>query len=249
MITLRNVSKLFGEFVAIDSVSLNIKAGEIHGIVGLSGAGKSTLLRMMNLLETPDEGDVIVNGKKLNELTGKQIRTMRQSLGMIFQGYHLVLNKTVFDNVAVPLEIAKVAKSERKERVLESLRFVGLETYANKYPNQLSGGQKQRVAIARALVNKPQVLLCDEPTSALDPRTTMEVLEVLKRINQQFNVTIVIVSHEMEVIKSLCERVTVIEAGQVYDAFEIEPTGVHKINQGAAAFVEQLKLGGGSHSS
>ena len=249
MITLRKVSKRFGSFEAIKSVSLNIRAGEIHGIVGASGAGKSTLLRMMNLLEMPDKGDVIVDGKKLNELNGKQIRHIRQSLGMIFQGYHLVGNKTVFDNVAVPLEIAKVAKRKRTERVLESLRFVGLETYKDQYPGQLSGGQKQRVAIARAIVNSPKVLLCDEPTSALDPATTMEVLEVLKRINEQFNVTVVIVSHEMEVIKSLCERVTVIAEGQIYDDFSIEPTGVHKLEQGAAVFVEQLKSGGGGNSS
>ena len=249
MITLHNVSKRFGSFEAIQSVSLNIKAGEIHGIIGASGAGKSTLLRMMNLLETPDEGDVIVDGKKLNCLKGKQIRHMRQSLGMIFQGYHLVGNKTVFDNVVVPLEIAKVAKKERTERVLESLRFVGLDKFKDKYPAQLSGGQKQRVAIARAIVNNPKVLLCDEPTSSLDPNTTVEVLEVLERINQAFNVTIVIVSHEMEVIKSLCERVTVIADGQIYDEFAIEPIGVHKREHGAAGFVEQLKAGGGVNPS
>lgn len=244
MITLHNVSKRFGSFEAIKSISLHIKSGEIHGIIGASGAGKSTLLRMMNLLETPDEGDVIINDKKLTDLKGKQIRHMRQSLGMIFQGYHLVGNKTVFDNVAVQLEIAKVAKNARVERVMESLRFVGLEAYKNQYPSQLSGGQKQRVAIARAIVNNPEVLLCDEPTSSLDPNTTMEVLEVLQRINERLGVTIVMVSHEMDVIKSLCERVTVIDDGEVYDEFEIEPTGINKINKGAAGFVEQLKSGG-----
>jgi D-methionine transport system ATP-binding protein len=244
MITLHNVTKRYGTFKAIDSVSLNIKPGEIHGIIGASGAGKSTLLRIINLLEEPDEGDVIINNRKLNQLKGKEIRAIRQSLGMIFQGYHLLGNKTVFDNVAVPLEIAKIAKNDRTERVLESLRFVGLETYKNQYPRQLSGGQKQRVAIARALVNNPEVLLCDEPTSSLDPKTTTEILDVLKQINEQFNVTIVIVSHEMEVIRSLSERVTVMADGQIYDVIEIEPTGVKKINKGAQAFVEQLKSGG-----
>jgi len=249
MITLQNVSKRFGSFKAIQSVSLNIKAGEIHGIIGASGAGKSTLLRMMNFLETPDEGDIIVNDNKLNNLKSKQVRQLRQSLGMIFQSYNLVENKTVFDNVVVPLEIAKAAKNERTERVMESLRFVGLEQLRNQYPSQLSGGQKQRVAIARAIVNNPKVLLCDEPTSSLDPKTTMGVLEVLQRINQAFNVTIVIVSHEMEVIKSLCERVTVLSDGHIYDEFTINPVGIHKMDYNVEGFVEQLKSGGGVNPS
>src|SRR5699024_6471817 len=249
MITLHNVSKRFGSYEAIKSISLQINPGEIHGIIGESGAGKSTLLRMMNLLETPDEGDVIINNQNLTELKGKRIRQMRQSLGMIFQGFHLVGNKTVFDNVIAPLEIAKVAKRERSERVMESLRFVGLDSYKDNYPAQLSGGQKQRVAIARAIVNNPQVLLCDEPTSSLDPKTTMEVLEVLERINKEFNVTIVLVTHEMDVIKSLCERVTVISDGEIYDEFTLEPAGIKKLDKGAASFVEQLKSGGGTNSS
>src|SRR5690625_1900834 len=147
------------------------------------------------------------------------------------------------------MESAKVTKINRKERVMESLRFVGLETFKDQYPGQLSGGQKQRVAIARAIVNHPKVLLCDEPTSSLDPNTTVEVLEVFQRINEAFNVTIVIVSHEMEVIKSLCERVTVIAEGQIYDAFDIEPTGVQQMKHGAEAFVEQLKSGGDGNPS
>jgi len=244
MITLHNVSKRFGSFEAIQSISLSIKAGEIHGIIGASGAGKSTLLRMMNLIEQPDEGEVIINGETLNHLKGKRIRHIRQSLAMIFQGYHLVGNKTVFDNVVMPLELAKVEKKKRAEQVMESLRFVGLEALKDQYPGQLSGGQKQRVAIARAIVNQPQVLLCDEPTSSLDPNTTVEVLEVLKRINQEFSVTIVIVSHEMEVIKSICERVTVIDDGRVYEEIEIEPTGVQKVEHSVAGFVKWLKSGG-----
>ncbi|TFB18480.1 ATP-binding cassette domain-containing protein [Filobacillus milosensis] len=244
MITLNNVSKRFGSFEAIQSVSLSIKSGEIHGIIGASGAGKSTLLRMMNLIEQPDEGDVIIDGETLNHLKGKRIRQIRQSLAMIFQGYHLIGNKTVFDNVVMPLELAKTPKKGRAEKIVESLRFVGLETLKNQYPSQLSGGQKQRVAIARAIVNQPKVLLCDEPTSSLDPNTTAEVLEVLQRINQEFGVTIVIVSHEMEVIKSICERVTVMADGRVYKEIETEPTGVHKMEHSAEGFIKRLKSSG-----
>ncbi|MET3682866.1 D-methionine transport system ATP-binding protein [Alkalibacillus flavidus] len=249
MITLHNVSKRFGSFEAIESVSLSIKSGEIYGIIGASGAGKSTLLRLMNFIEKPDAGDVIIGDETLNHMRGKRIRQVRQSVAMIFQGYNLVGNKTVYDNVAVPLELAKVPKHDHEERVLESLRFVGLETLKDQYPGQLSGGQKQRVAIARAIVNQPTVLLCDEPTSSLDPNTTAEVLEVLQRINRAFGVTIVIVSHEMDVIKSVCERVTVMAGGRVYDTVEIEPTGVGKMEQSAEGFVERLKSGGEHHDT
>lgn len=244
MITLDNVSKRFDLFEAVQSVSLNIKSGEIYGIIGASGAGKSTLLRLMNLIEHPDEGKVIIDGVTLNHLKGKRIRHMRQSIAMIFQGYHLVGNKTVYDNVVVPLELSKVPKKVQREKVMESLRFVGLEMLKDQYPRQLSGGQKQRVAIARAVVNQPKVLLCDEPTSSLDPNTTAEVLNLLKRINQEFGVTIVIVSHEMEVIKSVCERVTVMENGQVYETIVIEPAGVRRIEKSAEGFVKWLRLGG-----
>lgn len=244
MISLHNVTKRFETFEAVKSVSIHIKPGEIHGIIGASGAGKSTLLRMINLLEQPDEGEVIINGETLNHSKGKRLRQVRQSIGMIFQGYHLVGNKTVYDNVVLPLEIAKIGKNERTNRVMESLRFVGLDTLKDKYPGQLSGGQKQRVAIARAIVNQPQILLCDEPTSSLDPYTTMELLELLKQINDKFNVTIVIVSHEMGVIKSICERVTVISDGQIYEEVEIEPSGIHKMKHSAAEFVNLLKSDG-----
>jgi len=249
MITLRNVHKRFGHFNAIRAVSLHIKSGEIHGIVGASGAGKTTLLRMMNFLEQPDKGEVVVSGAMLNELSPRELRQLRQSIGMIFQDHNLLGNKTVFENVVSPLKIARINKREHEKRVIESLQFVGLAEHRDKYPSQLSGGQKQRVAIARAIVNHPKVLLCDEPTSSLDPNTTAEVLELLKRINETFHVTIVFVSHEMDVIKSICERVTVVEDGEVYDDFGIEPVGVHQSNRSAAYFVEQLKSGGGDHSS
>ena len=244
MIKLHNVSKSFSQFQAIKSLSLTINKGEIHGIIGASGAGKSTLLRLMNLLEIPDEGEVEVNGQKLTDLSSKELRQARKSIGMIFQHFNLVANKTVYDNVAVSLELANFPRKERRSRVVECLQFVGLESFMEKYPAQLSGGQKQRVAIARALANNPQVLLCDEPTSSLDPNTTAEILEVLENINKRLGVTIVIVSHEMEVIKSICNRVTVMEAGEIYDTVLIEPKKIQHIDGSPRYFVEQLKRGG-----
>lgn len=249
MIKLQNVSKRYGSFAAIQSVSLQIEPGEIHGVIGASGAGKSTLLRMINFLETPEEGEVWVNGKILNTLQEKQLRQTRQSIAMIFQEYNLVGNKTVFDNVLVPLQIANTVQEKQATQVMEALSFVGLEHFKNQYPAQLSGGEKQRVAIARAIVNNPQILLCDEPTSSLDPNTTAEVLEVLKRINQEFNVTIVMVSHEMDVIHSICERVTIMEDGKVHDTIQIEPTGVSGMKKGAEAFVDWFQSRGDHDSA
>lgn len=244
MITLHNVSKSFSRFQAIQSVSLSIGKGEIHGIIGASGAGKSTLLRLVNLLEVPDEGEVEVNGQTLTSLNGKQLRQARKSIGMIFQHFNLVANKTVYENVAASLELAKFPRKGRRSRVQECLQFVGLESYRDKYPAQLSGGQKQRVAIARALANNPQVLLCDEPTSSLDPNTTAEILTVLENINRAFGVTIVIVSHEMEVIKSICNRVTVMSDGKVYDTVSIDPKGIGMVENSPSFFVDQLTRDG-----
>ncbi|MCM3638739.1 ATP-binding cassette domain-containing protein [Sporosarcina luteola] len=244
MITLHNISKSYSGFQAIQSVSLSIEKGEIHGIIGASGAGKSTLLRLINLLESPDGGEVLVNHQTLTNLNGKQLREARKSIGMIFQHFNLVANKTVYDNVAASLELAKFPRKGRRSRVVECLQFVGLESYKDKYPAQLSGGQKQRVAIARALANNPQVLLCDEPTSSLDPNTSAEILTVLQNINRSFGVTIVIVSHEMEVIKSICNRVTVMNEGQVYDTVSMQPKGIGMMNNSPKFFVEQLTKDG-----
>jgi len=244
MITLHNVSKSFSQFQAIQTLSLSIEKGEIHGIIGASGAGKSTLLRIMNLLETPDEGEVEINGKRLTSLNGKNLRQARKSIGMIFQHFNLVANKTVYDNVAVSLELAKFPRKDRRARVEECLQFVGLENFTDKYPAQLSGGQKQRVAIARALANNPHVLLCDEPTSSLDPNTTAEILSVLENINRSFGVTIVIVSHEMEVIRSICNRVTVMDDGKVFETVSIEPKGIEMVKNSPSFFVEQLTKDG-----
>ncbi len=243
MIKLNRVSKRFSHFEAIKEVSLEINSGEIHGIIGASGAGKSTLLRLMNLIEIPDEGEVEVNAQNLTRMSGKKLREARKSIGMIFQHFNLVSNKTVYDNVAVSLELTQTPKEEQKKRVSECLRFVGLEELKGKYPSQLSGGQKQRVAIARALANRPQVLLCDELTSSLDPNTTADILKVLEDINKSLGVTIVIVSHEMEVIKSICNCVTVLENGSIYQTVITKPNGVQMKDNGAQYFVDQLTRG------
>ncbi|WOV87507.1 ATP-binding cassette domain-containing protein [Sporosarcina oncorhynchi] len=249
MINIHNVSKSFSEFQAVQSVTLSIAEKEIHGIIGASGAGKSTLLRLMNLLEIPDAGEVVIDGRVLTSLAGRELREARKSIGMIFQHFNLVANKTVYENVSVSLELAKYPKHKRRERVQECLQFVGLANYTDKYPAQLSGGQKQRVAIARALANNPQVLLCDEPTSSLDPNTTAEILGVLRDVNKTFGVTIVIVSHEMEVIKSICNRVTVMAEGQVYETLSIEPQGIRVTDGNPASFVKQLTEDGESYNA
>ncbi|MCT4784029.1 MULTISPECIES: methionine ABC transporter ATP-binding protein [Exiguobacterium] len=244
MITLTNVRKQFGRDIAVQDVSLHVERGEIYGIIGASGAGKSTVLRLMNLLETPDAGTVEIDGALLTSLSTKQLRAKRHVIGMIFQQFNLVANKTVFENVVAPLRLAGRPRATHEERVLECLRFVGLEAFKDKYPAQLSGGQKQRVAIARALANEPHVLLCDEPTSSLDPNTTAEVLGVLKSINERLGVTIVIVTHEMDVIKQVCDRVTVMADGSVYETIDLVPSGVPAIDNNPAWFVDQLKKAG-----
>lgn len=219
MISLHQVSKNFitsnSSLQAVDSVSLHVGAGDIHGIIGSSGAGKSTLLRLINLLERPDEGTVIVDGKDLTSMTARELREVRRSMGMIFQSFNLVNNRTVSGNVAMPLEMVGLPKKERMERVQQCLDFVGLLDKSDEYPSTLSGGQKQRVAIARALVNRPKVLLCDEPTSSLDPQTTSGILDVLQHINRSLGVTIVIVTHEIDVITTICNNVSMMADGNL----------------------------------
>ncbi|MEK5058417.1 MULTISPECIES: methionine ABC transporter ATP-binding protein [unclassified Paenibacillus] len=199
----------------VDDVSLHIEQGSIHGIIGASGAGKSTLLRMMNVLERPDQGQVYMGDRELTRMKEGELREARRKIGMIFQHFNLLSNRTVHGNVAVPLELAGVSREERNQRVQEYLQFVGLSDKAAQYPAQLSGGQKQRVAIARALANKPQVLLCDEPTSALDPKTTGGVLELLEHVNREMGITIVIVTHEVSVVERLCQSVSFMDSGQI----------------------------------
>jgi D-methionine transport system ATP-binding protein len=216
LIRLRRVAKSFGSHVAVRDVSLDIAPGEIFGIAGRSGAGKSTLLRLFNLLERPDAGTVTVAGEDLTSLDKRALRAARQNIGMIFQGFNLLQNATVADNVAFPLKIhGGRSKAEIARRVADCLALVHLEDKAHAYPARLSGGQRQRVAIARALASGPAVLLCDEPTSALDAETTRSLLATLADVNARLDVTIVIVSHELDVLAALCNRVAVIEDGAV----------------------------------
>ncbi|MDW9382480.1 methionine ABC transporter ATP-binding protein [Chryseobacterium sp. JV558] len=219
MIEIRNISKTFHQkkqsFKALDKVSLNIEKGDIVGIIGFSGAGKSTLIRTVNLLERPDEGQIIINGKDFTQLNSKQLAEERKKIGMIFQHFNLLSSRTVFDNIALPLELDHSSKDEIKRKVNELLKVVGLEDKANDYPRSLSGGQKQRVAIARALANDPHLLLCDEATSALDPATTQSILQLLRDINQRLGITILLITHEMEVIKAVCNHVAVIDQGKL----------------------------------
>ncbi|CAM4281033.1 methionine ABC transporter ATP-binding protein [Bacillus manliponensis] len=226
MITLRDITKTFqtkeGLFHGVKSVSLQVEEHDIYGIAGLSGAGKSTLLRTINLLEKPDAGSVVVGGEDLTKLSKVGLRKARQSIGIIFQHFHLLHNKNVIDNIALPLEIRGILKEEREKRVQECLEIVGMSDKAHHFPSQLSGGQKQRVAIARALANNPKVLLCDEPTSALDPKTTISILQFLKKINKELGVTIVIVTHEMNVIKQICNKVAIMEEGGIIESFHLQ---------------------------
>jgi D-methionine transport system ATP-binding protein len=238
MIELNNVDKAFGNVKAVLPLSLTINKGEIHGIVGTSGAGKSTLVRMMNLLERPDNGTVRVGEQLLTSLSDKELRKARQNIGMIFQQFQLVLNRTVAENVEMPLELVGMPKQKRLKRIEECLHFVGISDKKDAYPAQLSGGQKQRVAIARALANNPDVLLCDEPTSSLDPKTTIEVLQVLRHIKETLGVTIVIVTHEMDVVKSICEHVSIMKEGRIVESFAIEPQG---LNEDEDHYIEDLK--------
>lgn len=219
MIEIRNISKTFHQkkqaFKALNQVSLNIDKGDIVGIIGFSGAGKSTLIRTVNLLERPDEGQIIINGKDFTQLSSKQLAEERKKIGMIFQHFNLLSSRTVFDNVALPLELDHISKNQINKKVNELLKIVGLEDKANDYPRSLSGGQKQRVAIARALANDPHLLLCDEATSALDPVTTQSILQLLKDINVRLGITILLITHEMEVIKAVCNHVAVIDKGKL----------------------------------
>lgn len=227
MIVLDQVTKTFQtrdntRFTAVEPTSLTIEQGEIFGLMGYSGAGKSTLLRLINLLERPDSGKVLVNEQDLTSLNEAQLRQARQQIGMIFQQFNLLSNRTVAENVAFPLEIAGWDKDKIAARVAECLEIVGLTERAGHYPAQLSGGQKQRVGIARALAPNPSVILADEPTSALDPITTRSVLQCLREINERFKVTIVIVTHEMSVIRKLCHRTALLHQGKLLEVAQVQ---------------------------
>lgn len=221
LIRIAGMTKTFGEgetaITALNEIDLTIQKGEVFGIIGLSGAGKSTLVRCINLLERPTAGTVTVAGRELTSLSERELRLARKSIGMIFQSFNLLMQRTVLENVCFPLELQKMPKKQMQERGMELLRVVGLADRAKAYPAQLSGGQKQRVAIARAVANNPQVLLCDEATSALDPNTTRAILELIKKINQTMGVTVVVITHEMKVIEQICHRVAVIDKSQIVE--------------------------------
>lgn len=213
MIKLTSVKKNFGHVDVLKDISIEINEGEIYGLIGHSGAGKSTLLRCINGLESYDDGSVNVMGKEIKNLNKNELRAFRKDLGMIFQNFNLLNRKTVYKNIALPLEVWNYDKDKIKDRVLELLKLVDLEDKVNSKPGQLSGGQKQRVAIARALALNPKILLCDEATSALDPKTTKDILALLNKINKELGITIVVVTHQMEVVKEICEKVALLEDG------------------------------------
>ena len=226
MIKVSHISKTYHtdsiDVYALKDVSFEVNKGDIFGIIGLSGAGKSTLIRCLNLLEKPDSGSVIVDGDDMQSLSEKQLRLKRRNIGMIFQSFNLLMQKTVIDNVCFPMDIVGVNKVEAKQKALEYLKIVGLDEKANVYPSQLSGGQKQRVAIARVLASNPEILLCDEATSALDPETTKSILDLIKDINSKYGITVVLITHEMTVIQEICNRCAVLENGVLMEENTVE---------------------------
>ncbi|GAA0859400.1 MULTISPECIES: methionine ABC transporter ATP-binding protein [Clostridium] len=215
MIKVKNLKKKFGEIEVLKDISLEVKKGEIYGIIGHSGAGKSTLLRCLNGLESYDTGSILIKDKEIKDLNKLEIRELRKDIGMIFQNFNLLERKNVYENIALPLELWGYKKEQVKERVLELLKLVDLENKIKSMPSELSGGQKQRVAIARALALKPSILFCDEATSALDPKTTKDILSLILKINKEIGITIVMVTHQMEVVKEVCEKITLLEGGKI----------------------------------
>ena len=242
MIKLENISKIFQQgqqsITALSGVNLTVSAGQIFGVIGASGAGKSTLIRCVNLLERPTSGRVIVDNQELTSLSEEEVTLARRQMGMIFQHFNLLSSRTVFDNVALPLELEGASRDKIKTRVRELLELVGLSDKNDVYPSNLSGGQKQRVAIARALANNPKVLLCDEATSALDPATTRAILELLKDINRKLGITILLITHEMDVVKRICDRVAVISGGQLIEQDTVSEMFSHPKTPLAQQFIQ-----------
>ncbi|EGQ7680721.1 D-methionine ABC transporter, ATP-binding protein [Vibrio parahaemolyticus] len=241
MIEIKNVNKVFyqgsKEILALKDINLHIAKGTIFGVIGSSGAGKSTLIRCVNMLEAPSSGSIIVDDVDLTTLSKKQLVETRRNIGMIFQHFNLLSSRTVFDNVALPLELAGKDKSQITTKVTELLKLVGLADKHESYPSNLSGGQKQRVAIARALASDPSVLLCDEATSALDPATTQSILELLKEINRKLNITILLITHEMEVVKSICHEVAIIGGGKLVEKGTVGDIFAHPKTELAHEFI------------
>lgn len=230
-ILIQNVSKTYstkdGNVQALKNVNLSIEQGDIYGIIGMSGAGKSTLVRCINYLEEPTEGKIFIKGKELGSLSKKELRKQREDIGMIFQHFNLLMQKSVLENICFPLYIHGKKKAEARKRAKELLEIVGLSDKAKAYPAQLSGGQKQRVAIARALASNPKILLCDEATSALDPQTTASILDLLKEINQKFGITIVIITHQMSVVREICSHVAIMKLGEVVEDGKVSEIFTH----------------------
>ncbi|WP_430610235.1 methionine ABC transporter ATP-binding protein [Enterococcus sp. DIV0876] len=224
---------------AVNDVSLQVEKGDIYGIVGYSGAGKSTLVRLLNGLELPTAGDVVINGQNILALKNKELRNFRKKIGMIFQHFNLLWSRTVSQNIELPLELAGVKKAQRRQKAKELIQLVGLEGREDAYPAQLSGGQKQRVGIARALANEPEILLCDEATSALDPQTTEEVLELLLSINKKLHLTIVLITHEMNVIRKICNKVAVMELGKIVEEGSVQAVFSNPQQAVTKRFVQQ----------
>lgn len=241
MIQLEHVTKTFrtrdGDVHAVKDVSLSIEEGQIYGIIGFSGAGKSTLVRCMNLLEVPDSGKVFFDGKDLMKLSAADLRAARRKMSMIFQHFNLMRSRTIFENIALPMRNMGKPKAEIDRRVMELLELVDLAERKDSYPSQLSGGQKQRVAIARALATDPKVLLCDEATSALDPQTTQSILKLIKKINQEMKLTVVIITHEMFVVKEICDRVAVMDGGRVIEKGDIVPVFTNPVQELTRNFI------------
>lgn len=261
-IEIEHVSKTFdiksSSVEALKDINFTIDKGEIFGVIGLSGAGKSTLVRCMNLLERPTEGRVLIDGENILTLSEEQLRRKRQKIGMIFQHFNLLMQRNVVDNICFPMEIAGVPKREARERAMELLKTVDLEEKAKAYPVQLSGGQKQRVAIARVLASDPQIILCDEATSALDPQTTRTILELLKRINKELGITIVVITHEMRVIEEICDRVAVLDHGKLEEIGAVSEVFAHPKTNAAKRLIltkqselleEQIIKGDGNGNS
>lgn len=243
MIKVEDISKSFESkdavVNALNHVNLEIHKGEIYGVIGMSGAGKSTLVRCLNLLEKPTSGNVYIEGKNLMQLSEKELREVRTHIAMIFQHFNLLMQRTVLDNICFPLEIVGVKKKQAREKARELLKIVDLEEKAGAYPAQLSGGQKQRVAIARALAMNPKILLCDEATSALDPTTTKSILALLKKINREFGITIVIITHEMTVVQEICTHVAIIDHGDLAETGTVEDVFSHPKTKAAKKLVFQ----------
>ena len=230
-IEIRGLCKVYpipgGEVHALTNINLTIQKGDIYGIIGMSGAGKSTLIRCLNRLDTPTDGQILIDGENILAMNKKQLRATRRRMAMIFQQFNLLMQKSVARNVRYPLDIAGVPKKQANERVMELLKIVGLEDKANAYPAQLSGGQKQRVAIARALASDPEMLLCDEATSALDPMTTQSILALLQKINQELGITVVLITHEMAVIRQICNKVAILDGGLLAEEGTVDDVFMH----------------------